>query len=98
MTLSYLVPAMPASLCPAGRSCKETEMALPEGFVTVIVNGEERLVADGRTIADLLAELRLGGRRIAVEMNRDIVPRAEYVSRSIRDGDRIEIVQFVGGG
>ena len=56
-------------------------MALPEGFVTVIVNGEERLVADGRTIADLLAELRLGGRRIAVEMNRDIVPRAEYASR-----------------
>jgi thiamine biosynthesis protein ThiS len=66
--------------------------------VTVIVNGEERLVADGRTIADLLAELRLGGRRIAVEMNRDIVPRAEYASRSIGDGDRIEIVQFVGGG
>ena len=73
-------------------------MALPEGFVTVIVNGEERLVADGRTIADLLAELRLGGRRVAVEMNRDIVPRTEYSSRSIRDGDRIEIVQFVGGG
>ena len=73
-------------------------MALPEGFVTVIVNGEQRLVADGRTIADLLAELRLGGRRIAVEMNHDIVPRAEYSSRSIRDGDRIEIVQFVGGG
>jgi thiamine biosynthesis protein ThiS len=73
-------------------------MALPEGFVTVIVNGEERLVADGRTIADLLAELRLGGRRIAVEMNRDIVPRAEYASRPIRDGDCIEIVQFVGGG
>ena len=73
-------------------------MALPEGFVTVIVNGEERLVADGRTIADLLAELRLGGRRIAVEMNRDIVPRAEYASRSISEGDRIEIVQFVGGG
>ena len=89
---------MPASLCAAGRGCKEIEMALPEGFVTVIVNGEERLVADGRTIADLLAELRLGGRRIAVEMNRDIVPRAEYASRSIRDGDRIEIVQFVGGG
>ena len=38
------------------------------------------------------------GRRIAVEMNRDIVPRAEYASRPIRDGDRIEIVQFVGGG
>ena len=73
-------------------------MALPEGSVTVIVNGEERLVADGRTIADLLTELRLGGRRIAVEMNRDILPRAEYASRAICEGDRIEIVQFVGGG
>jgi len=66
--------------------------------VTVLVNGEERLVAVGRTVSDLLAELRLSGRRIAVEMNRDIVPRAEYASRPIRDGDRIEIVQFVGGG
>jgi sulfur carrier protein len=66
--------------------------------VTVVINGEERLLAEGRTIADLLAELRLGGRRIAVEMNRDIVPRAEYASRPICDGDHIEIVQFVGGG
>ncbi len=66
--------------------------------MTVVINGEERLLVEGRTIADLLAELRLGGRRIAVEMNRDIVPRAEYASRPIRDGDRIEIVQFVGGG
>jgi thiamine biosynthesis protein ThiS len=64
----------------------------------VIVNGEERLFPEGRTVSDLLAELRLGGRRIAVEMNHDIVPRAEYASRPIRDGDHIEIVQFVGGG
>ena len=66
--------------------------------MTAIVNGEERHVAEGQTVADLLAELRLGGRRIAVEMNHDIVPRAEYTFRPIRDGDRIEIVQFVGGG
>jgi len=62
------------------------------------VNGEERRIEDGRTIADLLAELRLGGRRIAVELNRDVVPAAEYGSRAIREGETIEIVQFVGGG
>ena len=64
----------------------------------VILNGEERALEDGRTVADLLDELRLGGRRVAVELNRDIVPTAEYASRTIREGDTIEIVQFVGGG
>ena len=63
-----------------------------------IVNGEERPIGDGGTIADLLAELALAGRRVAVEVNRDIVPAKDYASRSIRDGDQIEIVQFVGGG
>ena len=67
-------------------------------FVTAIVNGAERAIADGRTIADLVAELGLGGRRIAVEVNRDVVPKAEYSSRTIAAGDQIEIVQFVGGG
>jgi len=66
--------------------------------VIAIVNGEERAIHDGTTIADLVAALSLGGRRIAVELNRDIVPAAEYRSRPIRDGDQIEIVQFVGGG
>jgi sulfur carrier protein len=66
--------------------------------VTAIVNGETRALGDGDTIADLLAALQLGGRRIAVEVNLDIVPAAEYDSRAIREGDRIEIVQFVGGG
>jgi sulfur carrier protein len=66
--------------------------------VIAIVNGEERTIGEGNTIADLLAELALGGRRIAVELNRDIVPAAEYRSRAIREGDQIEIVQFVGGG
>ena len=66
--------------------------------MTAIVNGEERAIGDGKTIADLLAELKLGGRRIAVELNLDIIPAAEYGSRRVREGDRIEIVQFVGGG
>ncbi len=63
-----------------------------------IVNGEPRAIDNGGTIADLLAELKLGGRRIAVEVNRDILPAAEYPRRAIHEGDTIEIVRFVGGG
>jgi sulfur carrier protein len=46
----------------------------------------------------LVAELGLGARRIAVEVNRDIIPRDEYTNYRLRPGDTIEIVQFVGGG
>jgi sulfur carrier protein len=67
-------------------------------LVTAIINGERRAFGDGKTIADLLAELALAGRRVAVEVNRDIVPAAEYASRALADGDTVEIVQFVGGG
>lgn len=63
-----------------------------------VVNGESRSIDEGCTIADLLADLDLHGRRVAVELNRDIVPKAEFASRAIREGDHIEIVQFVGGG
>lgn len=63
-----------------------------------VVNGESRSIDEGCTIADLLADLDLRGRRVAVELNRDIVPKTEFASRAIRDGDHIEIVQFVGGG
>jgi thiamine biosynthesis protein ThiS len=66
--------------------------------MVAMVNGEPRSIEDGRTVADLIAELRLGGRRIAVEINRDIVPATEYARRAIHEGDTIEIVRFVGGG
>jgi sulfur carrier protein len=68
------------------------------GEMEAMVNGERRRLPDGATIADLVAELELRGRRIAVEVNRDILPAAEYAGRRIRDGDAIEIVHFVGGG
>ena len=50
------------------------------------------------TLADLVAELGLGAKRIAVEVNRDIVPREEYEQCRLLTGDEIEIVHFVGGG
>jgi thiamine biosynthesis protein ThiS len=63
-----------------------------------MVNGESRAIAEGATVADLLAELGVGGRRIAVEINLDVVPAGEYATRTIASGDRVEIVHFVGGG
>jgi len=64
----------------------------------VVVNGEERAVAEGTTVAGLLADLGLSRQHVAVEANREIVPRAEHAGRRLADGDRLEIVTFVGGG
>lgn len=62
------------------------------------VNGEAREVAPGTTIRALLVELGLGDTLVAVERNRDIVPRAQHEHTAVEDGDRVEIVHFVGGG
>ena len=66
--------------------------------MTAIVNGESRTLAEGTTVAALLAALELVGRRVAVELNQDLVSRNDFDSREIHDGDRLEIVHFVGGG
>jgi thiamine biosynthesis protein ThiS len=66
--------------------------------ITVTVNGEARALRDGATVADLVAELGLAGRKIAVAVGRDVVPRGSYAARAVRDGDRIEILEAVGGG
>lgn len=64
----------------------------------IVVNGESREVADGFTAADLVEELGLAGRRVAMEVNLDIVPRSQYVEHSFNDGDKIEVVHAIGGG
>lgn len=66
--------------------------------MVAIVNGETRTLAEGITVAELLVVLELAGRRVAVELNRDLVPRNEFAARVVHDGDRLEIVHFVGGG
>jgi len=66
--------------------------------VQVIVNDEPRVVDAGATVADLVASLGLGPRRIAVELNRAVVPRADYGATALQDGDAVEIIHFVGGG
>ena len=62
------------------------------------VNGEERAFADIAHVADLVAALGLDGRKVAVERNLEIVPRSTYSRVALADGDRIEIVHFIGGG
>ncbi len=64
----------------------------------IYVNGEEREVAEGMTIAELLALLAMQGRRLAVEVNEEIVPRSEHERRRLSPGDRVEVVQAIGGG
>ena len=64
----------------------------------VTINGEAQTLADGATIATLIERLGLNERRIAVEVNREIVARDDYGARALAEGDAVEIVHFVGGG
>ncbi|MEJ2818701.1 MULTISPECIES: sulfur carrier protein ThiS [unclassified Caulobacter] len=64
----------------------------------LLLNGEERDIADIVSIADLVATLGLDARKVAVERNLEIAPRSTYGDTILADGDRIEIVTFIGGG
>jgi thiamine biosynthesis protein ThiS len=64
----------------------------------LLLNGEERDVSGVVTIADLVAALGLDARKVAVERNLEIAPRSSYADTPLADGDRIEIVTFIGGG
>lgn len=67
-------------------------------MVNVTINGAAREVPAGTTIAGLLELLGLGGKRVAVERNKAIAPRATHGEVVLADGDRLELVTFVGGG
>ena len=64
----------------------------------IFVNGESRDVLDGLTAAQLVEDMEIAGKRIAMEVNLEIVPRSTYAEHRFNDGDRIEIVHAVGGG
>ncbi len=67
--------------------------------VDLVVNGEPRsLDATALTVAELVEDLGLGGRRVAVEVGGRIVPRARHAEHALSEGDEVEIVHFVGGG
>jgi sulfur carrier protein len=62
------------------------------------INGEEKEVEGVSSLADLVDSLAMKADRVAVELNRAIVPRAEWAATQLKDGDELEIVHFVGGG
>lgn len=62
------------------------------------LNGEPRDVAEPITISELLVSAGYTQQRVAVEVNRDIVPKSRHSTHQLHDGDRVEIVQAIGGG
>jgi thiamine biosynthesis protein ThiS len=66
--------------------------------ISIVVNGENRAVPEGGSIADLIRALDLDPERLAIELDRRIVKRAEWASTRLGAGAHLEIVQFVGGG
>lgn len=65
--------------------------------MNIQINGEVRVVSRN-TVLEMLQGLDIDPKRVAVELNGDILPKAEYAARGLSDGDKIEIVHFVGGG
>jgi sulfur carrier protein len=66
--------------------------------LSIQVNGDPRRVPDATSVADLISSLGLGPRRVAVAVNRDVVPRSRFPEHRLNDGDRVEILEAVGGG
>jgi sulfur carrier protein len=68
------------------------------GMIDILVNGQSRRLADSATVAALLEQMQLAGKRLAVERNGEIVPKSRHAETGLGSGDRVEIVVAVGGG
>ena len=66
--------------------------------ITIIANGQPRVVREGCTIADLLSELAIVPARVVAQLDGVIVPRSDFASAILREGCKLEIVTLVGGG
>ncbi len=64
----------------------------------IVVNGESVVIQPDCSVTSLLAQLGMGQRRVAVEVNREVVPRGHYDDRALQAGDQVEIVHAIGGG
>lgn len=74
------------------------ESGTSTNLITVTVNGDQQQLASGATIADLLDGMDLQGKRVAVECNLEIVPKALHATTALNTGDVLEIVHAIGGG
>ena len=70
---------------------------MAESVVNLMLNGSPKTVGS-RTVSELILELQLEGKKLAVELNKEIVARGKYSSTELKSGDSLEIVHFVGGG
>jgi thiamine biosynthesis protein ThiS len=64
----------------------------------IVLNGEKKEIPGGLSVMGLLAHLAIKPERVAVEINEEIVRKATYSETQVREGDRVEVVQFMGGG
>ncbi len=64
----------------------------------LIVNGEPMTLSVGATVGTLIEHLQLAGKRLAIELNEDIVPRSQHADTILAEGDRVELVHAIGGG
>jgi thiazole synthase len=80
------------------REAKAFALMSLDGTAGATINGEQRRVPHGTTLAQLIAEVGLDPLRVAVERNVEIVPRSTFGDLIVEDGDAFEIVHFVGGG
>jgi thiamine biosynthesis protein ThiS len=66
--------------------------------IEITINGEPRQITAGSSVTDLVTFLELTAQRLAIELNLSILPRAAWAETELQDGDKLEIVHFVGGG
>jgi sulfur carrier protein len=66
--------------------------------MTLTINGENREFSSIRTLSDLVTHLGMKADRVAIELNRELIPRDRWNATQLSDGDKLEIVHFVGGG
>lgn len=71
---------------------------MSDSNLTLTINGEQRRFDAALTVSDLLGEIGLDGRKVAIERNLEIVPKSQYAGVTLEDGDKLEIVHFIGGG
>ena len=64
----------------------------------VVVNGEAQVITSEITVAELIEQMDLAGKRLAVELNEQILPKGQHAGRRLEPGDRVEIIQAIGGG
>lgn len=75
-----------------------SQKSQPQTKITIQLNGEPHVIEGDARLTTLIETLKMKPTRIAVELNREVVPRANYSEITLREGDELELINFVGGG